>query len=185
MKYESRNYEIILYTTEECKRVVNICIEQGFDYAYIKHDKDLKEDLSDFKDVHFHFLIFMPNQRTVSALSKIIGVKENYIQFIKNKRGAIRYLTHADNNDKADYDILNITSNMDLSKYFTNIVSDENVEIQMIIEFISVNRAVSYKALMRFVIDANIWSTYRRNYSIIKDLLYEHNLVFTKGNNVL
>ena len=182
MKFESRNYEIILYTTEECTRLVNICIEQGFDYAYIKHDKDLKEDLSDFKDLHFHFLIFMPNQKTISALSKILKVGENYIQFIRNKRGAIRYLTHADNNDKADYDILNIKSNMDLTKYFQNIVSDENVEIEMIIEFISVKHQISYRALMKFVIDCGIWSTYRRNYSIIKDLVYEHNLLFTKGN---
>ncbi len=185
MKYESRNYEIILYTTEECIRLVNICIENGFDYAYIKHDKDLKQDLSDFKDLHFHFLIFMPNQKTISALSKILNVGENYIQFVKNKRGAIRYLTHADNNDKADYDILDIKSNMDLTKYFQNIVSDESVEIEMIIEFIQVSRAISYKALMRFVIDAGIWSTYRRNYSIIKDLVYEHNLVFTNRNNMI
>lgn len=181
MKYESRNYEIILYTTEESQRLVNICIEKGFDYAFIKHDKDLKDDLSDFKKVHFHFLIFMPNQKTVSALSKILSVDENKIQFIRNKRGAIRYLTHADNNDKADYDILNIKSNMDLTKYFENIVSDESVEIQMIIEFIEFQKTnISFKALMRFVIDANMWSTYRRNYSIIKDLIYEHNLLFTR-----
>lgn len=180
MKYESRNYEIILYTTEETQRLVNICIEKGFDYAFIKHDKDLKEDLSDFKKVHFHFLIFMQNQKTISALSKVLSVNENQIQFIRNKRGAIRYLTHADNNDKADYDINDIKSNLDLYQYFSNVVSDENIDIQMIVEFIDFQKkTISFKALMRFVVDAGMWSTYRRNYTIIKDLLYEHNLIFT------
>lgn len=180
MEKGTRNYEIILYTSEECTRLVNICIDRGFDYAFIKHDKDLKEDLSDFKDVHFHFLVFMPIQKTISALSDILHISSNYIQYIRSKKSAIRYLVHADNNDKADYDILDIKSNLDLTKYFNNLISDENIEIEMIMEFIQVNRQVSYKALMRFVIDAGMWSTYRRNYSIIKDLLYEHNLLFTK-----
>lgn len=122
----------------------------------------------------------MKNQKTISALSKIIGIKDNYIQYIDDKKKAIRYLTHADNNDKASYDIQDIKTNIDLSSYFNNLISDESIDIEMIIEFIEQDKQISYRALMRYVINLGIWSTYRRNYSIIKDILYEHNLLFTE-----
>lgn len=175
---EKRNYEIILYLIEDVNRYVNICIENGFDYAFIYHDKDLKEDKSDFKKPHYHFQIYMQNQKSLSRMSKIFNISENYIEYIYHKKKAIQYLTHADYNDKHNYSIFEIKSNMDLTKYFNNLVSDESVEMEIIFDFISRNKNISLLSVYKYVIDNNIWSTYRRNYSIIKDLIYEHNLLY-------
>lgn len=174
----NRNFELILYTQEDCDKAVNVCIKEGFDWAYIKHDKDLKEDLSDFKSLHYHFQIFLPNQKTLERVGELFCIKTNYIQYIKDKRKAIRYLLHADNNDKADYDFLSIRTNMDITNYFNNLISDEAVEIEIIMDFILRNKKVSLIDLYKFVIDNGFWSTYRRNYSIIRDMLYDHNLSF-------
>ena len=174
----NRNFELILYTQESCDNAVNVCIHEGFDWAYIMHDKDLKEDLSDFKDLHYHFQIYLPNQKTLERVGELFGIKTNYIQYIRDKRKAIRYLLHADNNDKANYDFLAIRTNMDISKYFSNLISDESVEMEIIMDYILRNKRVSLIDLYKYVIDNGIWSTYRRNYSIIRDMLYDHNLNF-------
>lgn len=177
----SRNFEIIIYSQEQANEYVNICIANGFDFAYCMHDKDLKDDLSDFKKCHFHFQIYMKNQKPLSKISELFHIKENYIQYISYKPQAIRYLLHADNNDKAQYDFLSIKSNMDLTKYFNNLISDEQTEIEMIMEFIHRNKQIELYSVYKYVVDNNIWSTYRRNYSIIKDLIYEHNLYLTNN----
>ena len=44
----------------------------------------------------------------------------------------------------------------------------------LIFEFIqNYNGNLSMQTLFKFVIDNNLWSSYRRNYSIIKDLILE------------
>ena len=173
----SRNFEIILYKQDDVNRFVNVCIENGFDYAYIYHDKDLKDDLSDFKKGHFHFQIYMKNQKSISSMSKLFQISENYIQYIYDKKKAIRYLLHADNNDKYNYDIFEIKSNFDITPYFNNLVSNESIEMEIIFDYINQKKKITLLGLYKYVIDNNIWSTYRRNYSIIKDLVAEHNLV--------
>lgn len=179
--YNVRNYELILYTLEECNKAVQLCIDNGFDYAYIMHDKDLKDDLSDFKKLHYHFLVFMQNAKTLTAFNRIFDfINENRIQFVRDKKKAIRYLIHADNNDKANYDIDNIKANIELYSYFSNIISNESVEVEIILDFLNQDKVISFQALMRYVTSNGCWSTYRRNYSIIKDLVYEHNLKFSK-----
>lgn len=183
MKKNSRNYEIILYSEVEVNRIVNLCLLNGFDYAFILHDKDLKEDLTEYKKIHYHFQIYMYNQKTISALSKLLDVKENYIQYIRDKKSAIRYLCHADNNEKAKYEIFEIKSNMDLAPYFNNLISNETIELEIIIDYINRPKLISKIDLFHYVLDNNIWSTYRRNYSIISDYISEHNLLFTKSKN--
>lgn len=175
---EYRNYEFILYTLEDCNRFVNICINEGFDYAFIKHDKDLKEDLTDFKKLHYHFQIFMLNQKSISRISTLFDIKENYIQIIRDKKKAIRYLIHADNNDKCTYDILEIRSNFDITSYFNNLISNESVEMEIIFDYISRKINITMLGLYKYVMSNNCWTTYRRNYSIIKDLVLEHNLIY-------
>lgn len=179
-----RNYEVILYSIEECYRLVDICIYEGFDYAFILHDKDLKEDLSDYKDKHYHFQIYMNNQKTLENMSILLGVKQNYIQKIIDKKKAIRYLLHADHNEKANYDIIDIATNIDLTSYFNNLVSNESIDVEIILDFISRPKSISMKELFSFVLSNNCWASYRRNYAIIKDLVYEHNVLYSEDKGL-
>lgn len=175
-----RNIEIIFYDLDSVYNAIRVCNENNFEYAFIYHDKDLKDDLSDFKKAHYHFQVYYDTQKSLTTWGKLFGVELNYIQKINNKASAIRYLIHADNNDKAQYDIINIQCNFEIIKYFDKLVSNETNEIELILCYIEYHRRkIGNKELIDYVLDNNIWGTYRRNYSIIKDLLSEHNLWFT------
>lgn len=183
MNIEKRNYELILYDLDKVYEVADLCIKQGFDYAYILHDKDLKDDKSDYKKAHYHFQLFMPHQKSINRVGQIFDIPINYIEVIHSKKSAIRYLIHADNNEKENYDIFAIKSNFDLTNYFNNLISDENIEMEIIFDFINRNKHIKMIDVYKYVLDNNIWSTYRRNYSIIKDLIYEHN--FDISTNII
>lgn len=177
---KTRNVELILYDIEEVYKCISICNENNYEYAFIYHNKDLKEDLSDFKKEHYHFQVYNNYQKDIITWGRLFEVNLARVQKISNKKQAIRYLIHADNNDKYQYDIVNIQCNFEIIRYFDKLVSDENCEIDLIFTYIDLNkRKIGTKELIDYVLDNNIWGTFRRNYSIIKDLLSEHNLWFT------
>lgn len=182
---KTRNVELILYDIEHVYRCLSICKKNNYDYSYIYHDKDIKindnGEIDGFKKGHYHFQVYNEHQKELDTWGEIFGIKSVYIQKILNKKSAIRYLIHADNNDKFQYDVTSIVSNFEIIKYFDKLISDENCEIDLIFTYIEYHkRKIGVKEIIDYVLDNNIWSTFRRNYSIIKDLLYEHNIWFTK-----
>lgn len=175
-----RSYELILYPENELHMDIICEVKKKYDHAYILHNKDLKEDLSEYKKEHYHLLIFLKNQRTISSLAKELNIDNpNLINIVKDKKKAIRYLIHADNNEKEQYDVDNIQTNMDIAPYFKNLVSDETCDIQIILDFLDTNdnNLISFRNFVSFIREANIWSTYRRNQFIINKLIEEHNNV--------
>lgn len=176
-----RNVELILYEIEDIYNCITICKTNGFDYAYIYHDKDLKDDLSNFKKAHYHFQVYAKNQKEINKWCEIFCINSSRVQKIENKVKAIRYLIHADNNDKFQYNIEDINNSFPIIQYFNKLINDETCEIDLIFSYIFITkRYLGVKEIIDFVLENNIWSTFRRNYSIIKDLLIEHNLMFTK-----
>lgn len=177
-----RNIELILYDIEEVYNSIEISKKLGFDYAYIYHDKDLKDDLSDFKKAHYHFQVYAKNQKEIDKWCEIFSINSARVQKIENKIKAIRYLIHADNNEKYQYELINLNSSFSVLKYFDKLINDESCEIDLIFTYIYYQKKyVSTKELIDYVLENNIWSTFRRNYSIIRDLIIEHNLLFTKS----
>lgn len=178
-----RNVELIFYDINDVYNAIMICNENNFEYAYIFHNKDLKEDLSDFKKAHYHFQVYYEYQKELTTWGNIFHIPLTRVQKISNKKSAIRYLIHCDNNDKFQYEIIDIISNFEIIKYFDKLISDENCELELIFTYIEYHkRVIGYKELIDYVLDNNIWGNFRRNYSIIKDLLSEHNLWFTNVN---
>lgn len=176
-----RNVELILYDIEEVYTSMSICKTNGFDYAYIYHDKDLKDDLSDFKKAHFHFQVYAKNQKDIEKWCTIFGVNSARVQKIENKVKAIRYLVHADNNEKYQYNIADIQNSFPILTYFDKMINDETCEIDLIFSYINYHKKyIGTKEIIDYVLENNIWSTFRRNYTIIRDLIVEHNLIFTK-----
>ena len=175
-----RNVELILYDLEEVFKAKKVCDKYGFDYAYIFHDMDLLEDGTDFKKAHYHFQVYNLYQKELDTWQEIFTINSARCQKIENKKKAIRYLIHADNNEKYQYNIENIVSNFEIIGYFNKLINDETNEIDLIFTYIDFHkRTIRVKEIIDYVLDNNIWGTFRRNYSIIKDLLYEHNLLFT------
>lgn len=170
-----RNIEIVFYLEELelFNNSIDLCKSLDCMYAYILHDKDLDDD-NNLKKPHYHLRIFAKNQKTLEAWSKYFNISVNRIQIIKKDRKSIRYLIHADSKTKYHYSITSICSNFDLSPYFTD--KTESLDIESYINYIdNIKGVVFMKDMLNYALSTNSWSTYRRNYSIIRDIIYEHN----------
>lgn len=159
-------------------------ISNNYKYAYILHDKDYLED-GTLKKEHYHVLLFFDNARYLSSIVKEFerfNINLNQFSFIKNKKKAIRYLIHIDNKNKYHYELSDIISNLeDISSYFNDDNSIEQNDVIKIIEYIKKYPFISFYDLAYYVSTNNLWSTYRRNYSILKDIIYENKLIFDKS----
>lgn len=178
MNKRIRTIEIILYLDNTSHLELLSELIKKYKYAYILHDKDTNDD-GTLKKAHYHLLIFFDNARWTDAILKEINIdNKNLIEFKDNKVYAIRYLIHSNNKDKFQYDIDNIITNVDILPYFNNIQDKETDSIFLILDYInSFNGIIRYKDLYDYVLSNNVWSVYRRNYSIIKDILLEHNAI--------
>lgn len=171
-----RNIELILYTKEELERCVDILEKNYIDYAYILHDKDRNDDDS-LKKIHYHLRCFAVFQKTISAWASLFQVLPNNIEVLENKRRAIRYLIHLDSPKKYQYSQLDVVTNIvDIDNYFNEDKSSEDTQLQNIFGYISaIQNYVYFREIKDYVLQNNYWSAYRRYYSIIKDVILEHN----------
>lgn len=161
--------EVILYKDNLQHLNLLTTLTNKYDYAYILHDKDL-DDNGELKKEHFHLLLFFKNARYFSSILKSIEIDNpQLIQKKKDKRLSIRYLIHADSPNKYQYSLDELHTNIDLSLYFNNNVSRETLEVQILYNYILDNNC-SLQSLLYYAINNNLWSTFRRNYSILKDL---------------
>lgn len=169
--------ELILYLDNISHiELLNDLIKK-YNYAYILHDKD-KYETGELKKSHYHLLLFFDNARWGTSILKEISIDNtNLIEFRENKASAIQYLVHSNNLDKYQYNYLDINSNIDLDIYFNNIKNKEDSDISIIYDFIiNYSGYLHFSTLYYYCVSNGLWSTYRRNYSIIKDLLLERNL---------
>lgn len=172
----SRNVDIILYDEGFLDKFINICEIQQFDYAYILHDKDILDD-GTLKKAHYHFRVFSDLQKSISAWSKVFDYPENLIEKLDDKRLSIRYLIHIDNKEKYQYNQNDINSNIDdIDKYFKDNKQEESKQLKEICNYLDkINGFIYFQDVKNYVLKNNYWSSYRRYYSIIRDLIQERN----------
>lgn len=179
-----RTFELILYPDNLIHLTLLDFLRSHFKYALILHDKDLTGE-GEKKKNHYHVLIYYENAKTESSVRRFFSDNQlidnvTLINYKNDLKQAVRYLLHIDNNDKAQYTLDEIESNFEINSYFNNLISNETLDIQLIRQIIySYKESITMSALYEEVINNNLWSSYRRNYTIIKDLVYEHNLIFT------
>lgn len=134
-------------------------------YAYIKHEPE-----SDEKEEHYHAFIHLDTACTLSSISKRLGVPPNYIQYVKNIRGACRYLTHIDYEEKIQYDLTEIVvSPIYQRKFFKNFVDVKSEEeiIQDIYFFLDNNHYNTWVEKLRgliYFININCYETVYKRY---------------------
>lgn len=175
MKYY--NFELILYYDSKSYDFVSVLdtIKKTSNYAFILHDKDIDDSGKPIK-AHYHVLIFFITQHTISAVSKALGVPQNDIKIIKNKVGAIQYLIHKNNPEKYQYDFNDISSNLDISKYFNNKIDSENQVIYDIMNYVKSSEYINLATFYDFILNNNYWPYYRRNAFPINNLIQQHNI---------
>lgn len=68
----------------------------------ITHDSDIDEQ-GEVLEAHTHVLIDYATPRKVGTVANLLGVADNFVEVVRNKQGALRYLTHKDQRDKHQY----------------------------------------------------------------------------------
>lgn len=174
----SRCFNLVLYNDNEnhLKALEKIKKEQEY-YAYILHDKDIDKD-GNLKKPHYHVIVKFQNAHYKTPFCKDLNVEENLVECADSIKASLLYLIHWNNHDKIGYDLTEVHGPMfsSLQKYLQaeNEVEDERV--MSIYELIySCKYILKYSELFRLICDNGLYSDYRRGYSIIKDIIEEHN----------
>lgn len=177
MEDRFRAFHLVLYPNED------ITHEQALDYiinnlhyAYIHHYKDIKED-GTIKKLHTHVVIKYLNAKTISAVSKELGIKENCIMPCKkNYKKALLYLIHYDEPQKIGYSIDEVEG--DLKSVLIKTLQTFDTEDDSILKIIHLLNELPYTSLNDFVqiiCMEGLYSYFRRSQYIFVRLLDEHN----------
>lgn len=137
------------------------------EYAYILHDKDSDEN-GELKKEHFHIYIKFSKQIRSETILKIFNT--SVFEDVKDINALMRYFLHLGEENKHEYSKEELIKNFDID--FTSNLSKEDKEIKelnMILEHVNSDDFKGLNELLHFCLNNKIWSTYRRNYSIIKD----------------
>lgn len=86
----------------------------AFDAYVITHTRDLNEDTGQIAEPHTHIYIEYDTPRKVSTVARLLGVAENFVEVVSNKKGMLRYLTHKDQPTKAKYSDDEVLTNSDI-----------------------------------------------------------------------
>lgn len=134
-----RHFMILLYPEDDYFQDVLRDIKGSFrNYAYIKHIPE-----SDEKKEHLHLILSLDNPRSEISLAKRLCIEKRLIQHVKSLRGSCRYLVHADDEDKYQYDLNQVIVSKSFKstyfKSFDDLMSDEEV-LDNIYTFINDNR---------------------------------------------
>ena len=179
MKNERSLYwALLLYEESDNLSFSNIDLS-NYDYLYIKHDKDKLED-GTFKKVHYHVVLKFKNYKWLSSLSEELNIPPNYFQKIRSLDNMLTYLIHYKEENKYHYNFDDLVGSSVLKSKLKNIINsferDETDIISSFYDYImSSNVFIKYSDLVRFALDNQFWSEFRRNFSIIKSLTDERN----------
>lgn len=171
---QSRNFLGVIYpdsTTYDCDKVL-LRIEDTFsEYAYILHDMDTDEN-GELKKPHYHWCGKRTSPTLLSTVANALGVEQNSIEFCKRWKSSLRYLVHADNQEKHQYSLDNLFANFDVE---TIVGKSETYKSRQIFEYIKENPSISYTQLTDWCFENNVWSEFRRSFSVWANLLRELN----------
>ena len=95
-------------------------------YRMINHNKDTFEETGELKKEHTHIVLSFKNQRTGKRIYNFLDLEHNaYVEPCRSLRQSIRYLIHADDENKANYSLEDIIHNdKRIEQYFTEEESD-------------------------------------------------------------
>ena len=169
---QSRNFLGVLYpdsTSYDCYKVLSRLEDTFADFAYVLHDKDV--DFSgELKKPHFHWC-GKRSPAPISTIANALGVESNSIEFCKNWKYSLRYLIHADNPEKFQYLPETVTANFPFVPVVENKL--DVLKSRKIFNFINENPNISTNALAQWCFENDLWSEFRRSFSIWCSILRE------------
>lgn len=172
MDKKYRLFSGVLYPDSEsyvCEEILTIITQKFSEWAYILHDKDIDDD-GNPKKLHYHW-IGKGDPRTISAVSKFLGIPEHDIEIGKSFPLLVQYLIHQNNQEKYQYSSDDISHNISqISKYLR-----KRSEGEYVLDLIEVKRNNSWYSTVTWASYNQCYDVLRRNIGIIKIVTDEIN----------
>lgn len=135
METRSRNYSLVTYHSRDViQAILDSNTSKIRHYAYILHDKDVKEDGTP-KEPHTHIILHLRNAMTLNAVCNLFPSSQNtFGQIVYDKISCVAYLNHRNALEKYQYDDADIISN-DID-YFNRLTdkSEKNDDFMSILD---------------------------------------------------
>lgn len=165
MADKMRIFSGVLYPDSQsydCEYVLSEISLRFKEWAYILHDKD-KDDEGNFKKPHYHW-VGKGDPRTLSAVSRFLGIAEHDIEIGKSFPLLIQYLIHQNDQSKYQYEPCEVSSNIsDIIKYFR-----KQSEGSIVSDLCVYKQNCSWYRLIKIAVANNCYDVLRRNIGIIK-----------------
>lgn len=148
----------------------------------ILHDKDIDDD-GNFKKAHYHFIIKFDNTATDGTVLKILpDLNTCYIRYVKSEKGAMRYLIHADNPEKHQYNSDDLVGNKYLALKYYHSDDFEAEGIRKILQYLDDHKSdiINTKDIMLWCCNNDLYSVFRRSGYLMVRILEEHNKEVSK-----
>lgn len=160
-----RVFSGVVYPDSEsynCVQVLETLKSKFKEWAYCLHDSDVNDE-GELKKPHIHW-VGRGDPRTLSAVAKFLGLKENEVELGKNFKALIQYLIHLNNHEKAQYSIEDVVSNIpDIGNMLRNLS-----EGQLCKDLASAKCRMSWYDLIQYAIENDCFDVLRRNMPLIK-----------------
>lgn len=176
-KYRSRVHALLLYPEDDTHVKALEFIKRNYDYAYILHDRDPDDD-GVIKKEHWHVVLRFKQAVWNTAISKEIGITDNYIEKARNFENTLQYLIHYNDSDKYQYSLDDVQGPLK-NRLAESIAKQEKSEGEKVIEIIdyitSSKDRLTVTQLARYCAEKGLWSDFRRAGAIIIKIMEEHN----------
>lgn len=174
---QSYDFDKVIDNIENDKHVVS--------YAYIEHDNDFfNEETFDKnghllghkgekKKDHVHVVCSFSSRKTLSDISLWLGVPQNHIEKCKNFDGSILYLTHRNAEDKFQYDVDNVHTNI---KDYVTYLHDNYVPklnpIPMLYKYLEDVQYPTFNGFVKFI-GMNEVKCSLKYWGVVRDIIKE------------
>lgn len=155
----SRNWAFLVYPESAPENWIQIIENEMTPFVVSPiHDSDINELTGKLKKAHFHVLITYSSVKTFEQVKELTdSLKTTIPQMAKNLIGAVRYMAHLDNPDKAQYQKSDIKAycGFDLESVFKLSATDKKQISKDILNYIMENEITEYFILVKYALEHN------------------------------
>lgn len=139
-------------------------------YAMIIHDKD-----KNIK-IHTHICIYTEKTTLNYIFKQLPNIPKEHIEYCDKLKDTLLYLIHYNNEDKYHYNLYEVEGPLK-QKLMQYIDTDREFnDMQLILTYIEQEHITNVKSLLPFIYQNCKWSSFRRNFVIINQVLTETRL---------
>lgn len=175
-KFRDRKFVMVLYPEDSTHVAAMEKLKSGgYNFAAIKHDKDVTEDGEKKKD-HWHVVVRFKNAVWNTAIAKELGITPNYLEACKDVDSALLYLVHFGNEEKYQYEFEAVFGPLKVRLSTLLAEPDEGARVLTLLDIIEKTPGyISYFDLLKKAVAAGVYADLRRMGTIGVALVREHN----------